>query len=701
MSPRNNDTQDPNTENIPASSGVSYSSPNTSNATTSSFARTRSILSSLGSLHLRHRHNTTMANSSDTLPNSHTISGSSSSPSETLSASSSDHTATNNRRRRLNSGDSVTTRNEPKRRTRFSPSSLRSRISQIRSSLMSSILPDRTSLTSSTHDQAQEQLQGSDRQLPIPESSQAAPSTTIPSSALGSLIHHHLDSSRQSLSHVSTPPTGSDISLTSIFNDSLRNSERSLDHPPIRQYPPPISSMSSSSSSLGPTNANIPNFPPHIIQRPSNRFFPIHRTTSNTSPPPISSLFGRRRQDAEDDNSNQSRRSSHPASRDAAMEDQATVLARLLAIAATATASSLVDNGRSRGSSPFARSMFGSSSPNANTTPTSFSNSSSETSFDGFLAGIRSGLLATELSNSLHNANHANPRRAMNFFRIFRFTPSESTSATEPNLIPILIVGVRAVENTENTDSSTTEPTSRPSSPERGRQPDPEENNGLLSMFENEDLDNDDESLFNGTSNPLPWPSRSRPTPASRPPLNRTSDILMDAINERYGGNSQDHDTESQNQPSSSEGQTRQSWIVYVFGGTYPENHPIILAPTLFSDEPSYEDLMVLESFMGQVKPPVATTDEVHNSGGLFKVGLPAADGTVTIPDGRCLICLSDYERGEECRKLHRCSHTFHRECIDQWLITGRNSCPLCRGEGVKKAEESRSSSDPMPYIPS
>lgn len=162
--------------------------------------------------------------------------------------------------------------------------------------------------------------------------------------------------------------------------------------------------------------------------------------------------------------------------------------------------------------------------------------------------------------------------------------------------------------------------------------------------------------------------------------------------------------------PGAPEGQgNRRSWVVYVFGGNYPENHPL-LRPSILSENPTYEDLLDLEALMGQVRPPVATAQEVENSGGLFTVGgeefklkegekaeeknsedqalaetlksaSKAMEGT------RCLICLSDYEQGEECRYLKACSHSFHRACIDKWLTTGCNNCPMCRAECVKTKE--------------
>ncbi|KAL9292084.1 putative transcription factor C2H2 family [Arabidopsis thaliana] len=43
-----------------------------------------------------------------------------------------------------------------------------------------------------------------------------------------------------------------------------------------------------------------------------------------------------------------------------------------------------------------------------------------------------------------------------------------------------------------------------------------------------------------------------------------------------------------------------------------------------------------------------------------------------------CSICLQDWEEGEVGRKLARCGHTFHMNCIDEWLLR-QETCPICR----------------------
>lgn len=43
-----------------------------------------------------------------------------------------------------------------------------------------------------------------------------------------------------------------------------------------------------------------------------------------------------------------------------------------------------------------------------------------------------------------------------------------------------------------------------------------------------------------------------------------------------------------------------------------------------------------------------------------------------------CAICLNEFEAGDSVRHLPACGHTFHRSCIDLWLLR-RADCPLCK----------------------
>ncbi|WCJ30193.1 RING/U-box superfamily protein [Euphorbia peplus] len=44
-----------------------------------------------------------------------------------------------------------------------------------------------------------------------------------------------------------------------------------------------------------------------------------------------------------------------------------------------------------------------------------------------------------------------------------------------------------------------------------------------------------------------------------------------------------------------------------------------------------------------------------------------------------CAVCLCEFEDEDKLRLLPKCSHAFHMDCIDTWLLS-HSTCPLCRG---------------------
>ncbi|GJW53913.1 RING-H2 finger protein ATL13-like protein [Tanacetum coccineum] len=43
-----------------------------------------------------------------------------------------------------------------------------------------------------------------------------------------------------------------------------------------------------------------------------------------------------------------------------------------------------------------------------------------------------------------------------------------------------------------------------------------------------------------------------------------------------------------------------------------------------------------------------------------------------------CAVCLCEFENDDNLRLLPKCSHAFHMDCIDTWLLS-HSTCPLCR----------------------
>ncbi|XP_031474056.1 RING-H2 finger protein ATL58-like [Nymphaea colorata] len=48
------------------------------------------------------------------------------------------------------------------------------------------------------------------------------------------------------------------------------------------------------------------------------------------------------------------------------------------------------------------------------------------------------------------------------------------------------------------------------------------------------------------------------------------------------------------------------------------------------------------------------------------------------IRETQCSVCLGDYEPSDHLQQIPSCGHTFHMDCIDNWL-TKHTTCPLCR----------------------
>ncbi|CAB4387181.1 unnamed protein product [Rhizophagus irregularis] len=439
------------------------------------------------------------------------------------------------------------------------------------------------------------------------------------------------------------------------FSDRLRRSSTHRGSS-TRQYSSSISLSSTSSSNSGSSTAGTQTDP--LAGSPQRSRRRVTRISARR-------LFNFGGQDSESNSSNNNSNNNNSNNN----EDDAEThnLGRVLSIAAAATAASLV-----------------ASQENAVIEAERAANEGHDGSFESFLAALqrrrreassRSTNQLTAASSSSeerdssidNNTTGSQPSQPMSFFRLFRFggsrssltqqniptetganvtssipnVTSDTSSSNTPQMVPVIIIGIRSVQPRDDS-------------------------NGNSPSSQNVDNSANLESRNNSSRS-----SRTRSSStSSRASVRSTAS------------------TATQTPPA-------RSWIIYVLGGTYPATHPILTTPSLFSDNPTYEDMMLLSSLIGPARPPTTTQSEIDAS-------LPIAlynESIVTDLLGnaeKCQVCLCDYIADEEIRVLN-CRHGFHKECIDKWLTEGSNKCPICRGVGVPPRESDTNNSGPIP----
>jgi len=101
----------------------------------------------------------------------------------------------------------------------------------------------------------------------------------------------------------------------------------------------------------------------------------------------------------------------------------------------------------------------------------------------------------------------------------------------------------------------------------------------------------------------------------------------------------------------------------------------------------SYESLLALEQMNGPVKKGCSTDVLNQLPSGTFEKLVGDSKKALT-EEERCSVCLDEYEKQQMCTRLPKCSHVYHKECIEGWLKTA-NTCPVCREvvEGVSRPE--------------
>ncbi|XWS50769.1 hypothetical protein CRYUN_Cryun12cG0116200 [Craigia yunnanensis] len=102
-------------------------------------------------------------------------------------------------------------------------------------------------------------------------------------------------------------------------------------------------------------------------------------------------------------------------------------------------------------------------------------------------------------------------------------------------------------------------------------------------------------------------------------------------------------------------------------------------------DNMSYEQLLELGDKVGHVNTGLKE-DEISRCLRKIKGSIMNDDLLLNLPmhvDKNCSICQEEYEGDEEMGKLY-CGHSFHIQCIKQWLVQ-KNTCPICKTEATAR----------------
>ena len=316
-------------------------------------------------------------------------------------------------------------------------------------------------------------------------------------------------------------------------------------------------------------------------------------------------------------------------------EDQAAMLSRLLSVAAAMTAASLV--GSSEQALTEAQDVAGDSVDG------SFESFLRALQNGRLAAALRNG--GNEMGGGVPSEPSLDGNLApLNFFRMFRFGTTNTTNQQEtasatppPRMVPVIIVGIRSVTPRESTNQ--TEPVPPPFmdtlstlSTRRSRMRHGSRRASMGAVGENSGLSGRaarpaSEVLF-PTIPPIPDTPQGPHPPPSTPadlgvsPLtpSTTSSVSNNSAESSTGSRNAEFSSgtrtqrrqsephsipslphESSSEPSTSSGDSTtqttgqaghrrqggegtRSWIIYVLGGSYPENHPILTTPSLFTD---------------------------------------------------------------------------------------------------------------------
>lgn len=293
----------------------------------------------------------------------------------------------------------------------------------------------------------------------------------------------------------------------------------------------------------------------------------------------------------------------------------------------------------------------------------------------------------------------------LSFFRLFRLDGRGSQPSTINGLVPCVVVGVRSL-------SMSTQSVTPQNAVERFR------------------------NLLSGTSmEPASGQVREQSTQTDRVPPTSTRNENVSTASELDDRPSMDQSNASS--APQTEGATATAdvgrgniaeqddssrFLLFVSGGHYPLNHPLLSTPS----NVAARDLMILIEVLSNLNAANAANAAAGQGGRVTKedlqangpsirrwgdiktdaVEVDAKEGTKINEGGtgqlaprageRCAVCLEEWS-DEDAVRILNCRHAYHQACVDQWLLGSSNSCPMCRQVAVGKTARQTGVSDTSP----
>jgi len=92
----------------------------------------------------------------------------------------------------------------------------------------------------------------------------------------------------------------------------------------------------------------------------------------------------------------------------------------------------------------------------------------------------------------------------------------------------------------------------------------------------------------------------------------------------------------------------------------------------------------------------LTTNQQIPSRGDSLELQEPAyTENEDELSQHTCAVCLDNIEIGQWYKRLPRCEHYFHAQCIDEWLST-RATCPYCRQQIYPSLDAEGSNPQPV-----